>query len=115
MRGLIAGQRNPLPVGDGLPSVLLTDKVVTQFCSGLDEVLAPIVCTLDSWPAYLDPDTTPRDMLAWLGSWLGVTLDARQSAEQQREVLRRSVRLLRWRGTLRGLREAVALVAGVEP
>jgi phage tail-like protein len=112
---LLEGRPNPLPVGPRLPGVLLTDHLVQQFCAGLDEVLAPVILTLDCWPAYLDPDTTPRDMIAWLGDWLGVVPDPRQTPEQQREFLRRTARLLRWRGTARGLREAVEFVTGVTP
>ena len=75
----MAGQLNPLPVRDRLPGVLLTDEVVQQFCSALDDVLTPVVLTLDCLPAYLDPDTTPQDVVAWLAEWMGVVLDSRQS------------------------------------
>lgn len=115
MRGSLEGHRNPLPVGPRLPGVLLSDDFVQRFCAGLDEVLGPVVLTLDCWTAYLDPDTTPQDMIAWLGGWLGVSPDPRQTPGQQRDLLRRTARLLRWRGTPRGLREAVEFVAGVAP
>jgi phage tail-like protein len=115
MRGLMPDHLNPLPVGDRLPGVLLVDDVVQQFCSALDDVLAPVVLTLDSLPAYLDPDTTPQDVVAWLADWLGIVLDPRQSVAEQRDLLRRTAKLLRWRGTVRGLREAVEFVTGVAP
>jgi phage tail-like protein len=112
---MMAGQLNPLPVRDRLPGVLLTDEVVQQFCSALDDVLTPVVLTLDCLPAYLDPDTTPQDVVAWLAEWMGVVLDSRQSIAQQRQLLRRTAQLLRWRGTVRGIREAVEFAIGIEP
>lgn len=115
MRGLTTTLLNPLPVGDRLPGVLLTDEVVQQFCAALDDVLTPVVLTLDCLPAYFDPLTTPEDMVEWLADWMGVTLDQRQSMSQQRHLLRKTAKLLRWRGTVRGLRDAVAFATGIEP
>jgi phage tail-like protein len=114
-RGLMPDHPNPLPVRDRLPGVLSADLVTQQFCAGLDEALGPVVLTLDCLPAYLDPDTTPADMLGWLGDWLGVALDPRQSLDEQRDLLRRTGGLLRWRGTARGVREAVEFAVGVTP
>jgi phage tail-like protein len=95
--------------------VLLTDEVVQEFCGALDDTLTPIVLTLDCLPAYFDPITTPQDMLGWLADWMGLTLDPRQSVAQQRHLLRKTAKLLRWRGTVRGLRDAVAFATGVVP
>jgi phage tail-like protein len=109
------GHLNPLPVGDRLPGVFDNDAVVQDFCAGLDEVLAPIVLTLDCLPAYLDPVTTPADMIGWLADWLGVNLDPRQSVAQQRHLLRKTAKLLQWRGTAKGLRDVVEFIVGVRP
>ena len=50
-------------------------------------MLAPIIATLDSLPAYLDPATAPDDMLGWLAGWMGIVLDGHQTAERQRELV----------------------------
>jgi phage tail-like protein len=115
VRGLTEGQINPLPVADRLPGVLLTDEVVQDLCGALDDVLTPIVLTLDCLPAYFDPITTPKDMITWLADWMGLRLDPRQSLAQQRHLLRKTAKLLRWRGTVRGLRDAVEFATGVVP
>jgi phage tail-like protein len=115
MRALTPELVNPLPVGERLPGVLLTDEVVRQFCAAMDDVLTPVVLTLDCLPAYFDPLTTPHDMVEWLADWLGVVLDPRQSIAQQRHLLRKTAKLLRWRGTVRGLRDAVVFATGVVP
>jgi phage tail-like protein len=107
MRGLIPGLASPYPVGDSLPGLYRDDLFTQRLCAALDEVLAPIVTTLDCLPSYFDPATSPDDMLGWLSGWLGIVLDSHQSAERQREFVRTGVELLRWRGTARGVRAAV--------
>ena len=78
-------------------------------------MLAPVIATLDSLPAYLDPSTAPDDMLGWLAGWMGIVLDGHQSAERQRELVRAGVELLQWRGTARGVRAAVGALLDTEP
>lgn len=107
MRGLVPGLATPYPLGEILPALYREDYFAQNLCGGLDEVLAPIIATLDSLPAYLDPATAPDDMLGWLAGWMGIVLDGHQSAERQRELVQVGVELLQWRGTTRGLRAAV--------
>lgn len=114
MRGSLPGLRSPFPLGTTLPGLYQDDGFVQDLCSGLDEVLAPVVATLDCLPAYLDPETTPLDVLEWLAGWVGVVLDD-VAPERRRAVVRRAAELHRWRGTARGVREAVAAWCGVEP
>jgi phage tail-like protein len=115
VRGLLPGLATPTPLGGTLPSLYQQDNFAQRFCAGLDEVLAPIVATLDSLPAYLDPSTAPDDMLGWLAGWMGIVLDGHQSAERQRELVRAGVELLQWRGTARGVRAAVGALLDTEP
>ena len=103
------GLATPHPLADTLPGVYQQDAFVQRLCSALDDVLAPVVATLDSLPAYLDPATTPGDLLAWLAGWVGLVTDGPQSPQRQRELVRTGVKLHRWRGTSRGVRDAVAL------
>jgi phage tail-like protein len=115
MRGLVPGLASPYPLGETLPSLYRDDAFAQNLCAGLDEVLAPIIATLDSLPAYLDPGTVPDDMLGWLAGWMGVSLDGHQSAERQRELVRVGVELLQWRGTARGVRSAVVALFDATP
>jgi phage tail-like protein len=72
---------------------------------------------------YFDPAATPTagvgeggaDFLAWLASWLDLTLDRHWPEKQRRELLRQAHRLYAWRGTPAGLRLHVQLYTGVEP
>lgn len=114
-RGLVPGLASPYPIGETLPGVFRGDSFTQRWCAALDDVLAPIVATLDSFPAYLDPATAPEDLLPWLAGWMGIALDGHQSAERQRELVQIGVELLQWRGTARGIRAAVLALFDVDP
>jgi len=115
MRGLVPGLASPYPIGETLPSVFRDDSFTQRWCSAMDDVIAPIIATLDSLPAYLDPATSPEDLLPWLAGWMGIVLDGHQSAERQRELVQIRVELLQWRGTARGVRAAVRALFEMEP
>lgn len=115
MRGLVPGLVTPHPLGQTLPGLFLDDGLVQRMCAGLDEVLAPVLATLDSLPAYLDPRTAPLDLLEWLGEWVGVALDGAHEPDRRRAVVGAAVELHRLRGTAAGVRRAVAVVFGGEP
>jgi len=115
MRAMISDLPSPYPLGDTLPALYAADDLAQSLCAAVDDVLAPIFGTLSALPAYLDPDTTPEDMLGWLGGWLGLTLDQHQPIPQQRAFIRSGIELYRWRGTARGIRDAVAAVFGATP
>lgn len=115
MRGALPGLVSPHPIGRTLPAVFGDDPLAQALCAGLDEVLAPVIVTLDALPAYFDPATAPDDMLGWLATWVGVVVDRHQSAARQRELVRTGAEVLQWRGTVRGVREAVRSVFGIDP
>jgi phage tail-like protein len=64
-----------------------------------------------SW-LLTDPHTTHEDALEWLGSWIGVAFDPGYPAAQRRELIAAAPHLFRWRGTLRGLRDALGIATG---
>ncbi len=114
MRGLIEELPTPAPLVSILPSMLREDVFARQLCGGLDEVLAPVLLSLDSFPAYLDVDTTPEDMLPWLAQWLGVSVDPSRDTEGQRELVGMAGDLHAVRGTRAGLALAVRTALGIE-
>ena len=113
MRRVLEGAPTPHPLAPTLPAVLATDDVVQRICAGLDEVLAPVITTLDNLPAYLDPRVAPSDFLAWLASWVGAADHPQWPVELRREAVVRAVELHRWRGTRRGLVEGLRLALGM--
>jgi phage tail-like protein len=115
MRGTVPGLVSPHPLGQSLPAVYRDDAFAQNLCAALDEVLAPVIVTLDSLPAYFDPATAPDDMLTWLATWMGIVIDRHQSASRQRQLVQTGVEVLKWRGTVRGVRGAVRGLFGAAP
>ncbi|MCX4882237.1 phage tail protein [Streptomyces sp. NBC_00847] len=112
-RAAVPGLPSRHPIGEQLPALYADDDFAQRFTAGLDTVLAPVFTTLDNLPAYLDPRIAPTDFLTWLASWVGATDDPQWPVERRREAVVRAVELHRWRGTRRGLVEALRLALGV--
>ncbi|HEX2625729.1 MAG TPA: phage tail protein I [Candidatus Limnocylindrales bacterium] len=115
--------RNPHPIVDTLPGVFReafldearrTARVPfgARFISALDSVLAPVLTTIDNVDAYFDPDTTPEDFLAWLGSWVAASVDAGWPEDRRRAFVGQAAELYRRRGTADGMRDHVQIHTG---
>lgn len=115
MRGHVGGSASPHPMGLALPAVFHADDLAQRFTSGLDELVAPLVSTLDCFDAYLDPRLAPADFVSWLAGWVGLVLDENWPLDRQRVLVASAVELYRWRGTRRGISEHVELYTGVAP
>jgi phage tail-like protein len=115
MRGTVTGLGTPHPLGELLPALYQEDVFALRLCGALDDVLAPIIATLDCLDSYLDPNLTPLDFLDWLAEWVAVSLDQNWPEEQRRALVSRAAELYRWHGTVKGITEHVALYAGVTP
>ncbi|NUS15857.1 MAG: phage tail protein [Streptomyces sp.] len=109
-RRLVPGLATRHPLGGQLPAVYASDGFVQGFTAALDEVLAPVLCTLDNLPAYLDPALAPEDFAALLAAWLGTDPEAGAG----REAVAGTVRAHAVRGTCAGLAEEIRLAFGVE-
>lgn len=60
----------------------------------------------------LDPHATPEDMLPWLASFLGMTLDERWPAAARRTLVAEAAWLFRFRGTVAGLQRFLEIYLG---
>lgn len=110
MRGHLPGLDTPHPLGLMLPGIYQADDFAQRFTGALDEVLAPVLGTLDCIWAYFDPRTAPEDFLDFVAGWLGTEFEQAWGLEQRRQVLVGAVGLHRPRGTAAGVRKAVALI-----
>jgi phage tail-like protein len=104
----------PYPLYTLVPSVFQEDEFTVRWLTGLDDVLAPVVSTLDCLVAYVDPATAPADFLDWLADWFGIPLDENLPSEQRRAAIAGAVPLHRTRGTPGGLRAKLALASGCQ-
>jgi phage tail-like protein len=98
-----------------LPAVYLEQDFLGRFLGALDDVLAPVLLTIDNSTAHLDPRSAPDDFLDWLAQWVAVRPHETDGVEQRRAAVRGAVARHRSRGTLHGLAEAVRLETGADP
>ena len=115
MRGAVPGLASPHPLGGTLPGLYADDSFAQRLCQGLDEVLAPLLSTLDCLPAYLDPATAPADLVEWLAGWVGVAIAPGMPDGRRRQLVAAAARLYVWRGTLSAIRTIVELSSGQTP
>lgn len=85
----------------------------TRFMSAFDGGLAPVLATLDSVDGYFDPRLAPEDFVDWLSGWVGLTPNQRWPLRRRRDRVARAAGLFRTWGTVRGVKEYVAIFAGV--
>lgn len=111
-RGRVEGLESPIPLLQRLPGVLQDGEFGERFVSAFDDGFAPIISTLDSLSAYVDPELAPADFLDWLSGWVGVELDDAWSLDQRRRIVAGAALVHRRRGTRAGLIEALELAFG---
>jgi phage tail-like protein len=112
MRGAVEGLRTRVPVVEQLPAIYQEDEFTRSFLGGFDEVLAPVLATLDCLDAYVDPYLCPPDFLEWLASWMGMTLDDDWPEHRRRQLVAAAIYLFRMRGTVPGLRAELGIYTG---
>jgi phage tail-like protein len=115
MRTAVEGLPTPHPLVELLPALYLEQDFVLRFLSALDDVLAPILLTLDNLPAHLDPRSAPEDFLAWVSQWVAAEPHGEESLERRRAAVTEAVARHSRRGTRGGLAEAIRRQTGIEP
>lgn len=111
-RGAVDGLGVPYTLGALLPGVLQEDQFAMRFTAAFDDVLAPVISTLDCLEAYVDPFLTPPDFLEWLATWVGALVDENAPLERRRALVAGAVDLHRRRGTVAGLKAHLEVLTG---
>lgn len=114
MRGLVSDLATPRPLIDSLPGIYQEDDLARALTGAFDDVLAPVVSTLDSLDAYFDPALAPDDFLDWLNGWVGILPDETWPIERRRALVALAVQLYRKRGTTGGLAMQVRLLGAAD-
>lgn len=96
-----------------LPMGMTDDDFFVRFVSIFQEVASTLLEDADTIEHIIDPTVAPVPVLAWLGTWLGVSwLDGSLPEATQRRVVRSLGEALAWRGTQRGLTTILEAVTG---
>lgn len=116
MRGALAGGTGlPVPLAAGVPAAFLAGPVIGHLLDSFDQVLGPVVMTLDDLAAYVDPRYAPDDFAVWVGGWLASAVDRQWPADRVRAHLPDLREALLRRGTLAGVRAGVRACTGSDP
>jgi phage tail-like protein len=103
-RHLVPGARSPFPLEAQIPAMLADDPMVCAFLRALDEVIAPVIHTLDCFDAYLDPHLAPPDMTAYIGSWVLADIDNVWDEAAIRDDVANAHQRASWSGTAHAIR-----------
>lgn len=91
--------------------VLETDEdPIRRFLFLFQHVMTSVTERIDGIPDLTDPLLCDPRFLPWLASWVGFELDEALPIHQQRELVRRAIRLFRSRGTRHGMEEMVRVL-----
>ena len=112
MRGGVEGLGTPYPLHTLMPALYQEDPFTMRLTAAIDEVLAPLISTIDCLEAYIDPMLAPEDFLLWVSSWFGEALDPEWPAPRRRRFVAEGMELFRTRGTIAGLRKQLELGTG---
>jgi len=95
-----------------LPRPLAQDPFTRRFVGIFEEIADGVCSQVDALDYYVDVDTAPPEFVRWLGAWLNVTVDAGQSVDRQRAIVREAGRWYARRGTLAGLIGLLEAITG---
>lgn len=101
--------------GSGLPkesveNVEVDEDPMRRFLFLFQHAQAAVTDKIDGLASLIDPLATDPKFLPWLASWVGFELDQALPVHQQRELVRRAIRLYRTRGTRDGIEEMVRVL-----
>jgi phage tail-like protein len=88
------------------------DDFLWRLCEGFDGVLVPVIVSLETLDALVDPQLAPDDFLGWLGGWVALRDRTDWPQDGWRRLIAEAIGLYRRRGTPDALRRLVELYTG---
>lgn len=98
---------------DQIETTSVTARSADQFRRFLlffQHIMTTVTDRIDQIPSLTDPLTADPKFLPWIASWVTFELDESLPLHQQRELVRRSIRLYRTRGTKAGVEEMIRVL-----
>ncbi|MFH1464434.1 MAG: phage tail protein [Pseudomonadota bacterium] len=81
-----------------------------RFLFIFQHLMTTVVDKVEGLPSLTDPINTDPRFLPWIASWVNFEFDAALSVHEQRELVRRAIRLYRMRGTRVGVEEMISVL-----
>ncbi len=81
-----------------------------RFLFLFQHIMTTVTDKIDRVPSLTNPMTADPTFLPWVASWVNFSLDESLPLHQQRELVRRSIRLHRTRGTRAGIEEMIRVL-----
>lgn len=102
-----------------LPAIYQEDPVskdfLERFLSLFESVLYGLETDISEVFKIFDPETAPPKFLAWLASWLNVSLEEGWPEDKKRYFIQRAVELYKIKGTRTGIEELIRIYTGKKP
>ncbi|MEL6343192.1 MAG: phage tail protein [Myxococcota bacterium] len=87
-----------------------SDDQFRRFLLMFQHLMTTVTEKIDQLPTLTDPLMADPKFLPWISSWVSFELDESLPMHQQRELVRRSIRLHRTRGTRAGVEEIIRVL-----
>ena len=103
---------------ESLPAIYRTEGrsgFTYRFLSLFAEALEEAEDLVYGYDILMNPNKSQLDFLPWLASWVALDLDENWPVEKQRELIRSTIELYRWRGTIKGIETFVEIYTGFKP
>lgn len=91
---------------------LLAESSLRRYLAMVDGLLREIEWRSLDRDRILDPRGAPAELLPWLGSLIGLSIDTRWTEQSRRQLLSEAIWLFRRRGTVYGLRRVMEIYLG---
>ncbi|WP_440956062.1 phage tail protein [Methanosarcina sp. Mfa9] len=102
-----------------LPAIYQEDPVsrdfLERFLSLFESVFYGLETDISEMFKLFDPETVPPKFLAWLASWLNLSMEEGWPEDKKRYFIRRAVQLYKLKGTKAGIEELVRIYTGKKP
>jgi len=85
-------------------------EALRRFLFVFQHLMTTVLDKVDQIPSLTDPITADPRFLPWIASWVHFDLDGSLPVHQQRELVRRAIRLYRNRGTREGVEEMIRVL-----